>query len=93
MIYPGKFGGIPSVGSRDIMGTRICPLNPPMTLKMRSGSSKHNQLVPMIYPGKIGEIPSTGARNIMGTRVCHADADTSGIRTETNMFPSPLVGS
>ena len=23
-IYPGKFGGIPSTGSRDIMGTRIC---------------------------------------------------------------------
>ena len=24
MIYPGKFGGIPSTGSRDILGTRIC---------------------------------------------------------------------
>ena len=24
MIYPGKFGGIPSTGSRDIEGTRFC---------------------------------------------------------------------
>ena len=24
MIYPGKFGEIPSTGSRDIVGTRIC---------------------------------------------------------------------
>ena len=23
MIYPGKFGGIPLIGSRDIVGTRI----------------------------------------------------------------------
>ena len=60
------------------------------------------KLVPMIYPGKYGGIPSTGSRDIMGTRICHADADTdtdsdtkwicNGIRTETNMSPSPLVG-
>ena len=24
MIHPGKFGGIPFTGSRDIVGTRIC---------------------------------------------------------------------
>ena len=45
LIYPRKFGGIPSVGSRDIMGTRICRLNYPVTLKMRSMSPKPNQLV------------------------------------------------
>ena len=27
MIYPVKFGGIPSPGSRDIVGTRICDIN------------------------------------------------------------------
>ena len=24
MIYPGKFGGIPSTGSRNVVGTRFC---------------------------------------------------------------------
>ena len=27
MIYPDKYGGIPSTGSRDIMGARICHAN------------------------------------------------------------------
>ena len=27
MIQPGKFGGIPSTGSRDIVGTKICHTN------------------------------------------------------------------
>ena len=50
----------------------------------------------MIYSGKFGGFPSTGSRDICGTRICHADADTDadtiGIRMETNMSPSPLVG-
>ena len=75
------------------MGTKICHLNPPVTLKMRSRSpkAKAQKLVPMIHPGKFGGIPSTGSRDIVGTRTCHADADTdadtNGIRTETNMPP------
>ena len=36
MIYPCIFGGVPSTGSRDIVVTRICHLNPPLNLKMRS---------------------------------------------------------
>ena len=45
----------------------------------------------MIYPGKYGGIPSTGSRDIGGTRICHdnadadTDAETNGIRTETNV--------
>ena len=31
MIYQGKFGGIPSASSRDIMGTRICHTYPTPT--------------------------------------------------------------
>ena len=27
MIYPGKFGGIPSIGSRGIVDTRFCHVN------------------------------------------------------------------
>ena len=57
-------------------------------------------LDPMIYPGKYGGILSTGSRDIVGTRICHTNADadavteahTNGIRTETTMSPSPLVG-
>ena len=47
----------------------------------------------MIHQGKYGGIPSTGSRDIVGTRICQddadanadTDADTNGIRTETNM--------
>ena len=46
----------------------------------------------MIYPNRFGGIPSTGSRDIMGTRICHANADTNGIRTETNMPTFTLVG-
>ena len=54
----------------------------------------------MIYPGKYGEIPSTGSRDIVGTKICHTnadddadtDADTNGIRTETNMSPFTFGG-
>ena len=57
-------------------------------------------LDPMIYPGKYGGLLSTGSRDIVGTRICHTNADadavteahTNGIRTETTMSPSPLVG-
>ena len=49
------------------------------------------KLVPMIYPGEFGGIPSTGSRDIVDIRIFHADADTdadsNGIRTETNMSP------
>ena len=47
----------------------------------------------MICPGKFGVIPWTGLRDIVGTRICHADADTNGIRTETNMSPLTLGGA
>ena len=85
MIYPGKFGGVPSIGSRDIVGTRICHLNPSVTLKMRSTSPKPNQL--LICPGKFGGIPLIGSRDIVGTRICHADTDTNanGNNMETNI--------
>ena len=45
MMYPCKFGEIPSIGSRDIVGTRNCHLSPAVTLKMRSRSPKSNQLL------------------------------------------------
>ena len=49
-----------------------------------------------MYPGKFGGIPSTGSRDIVGTRFCHADVDTdadsNGIRTETNMSPLTFGG-
>ena len=52
MIYPCKFGDIPSIGSGDIMGyknlSRRCrkfiSLRPPVTLKVGSESPKCNQL-------------------------------------------------
>ena len=34
-----------STGSEDIVGTKICHLNLPVTLKVRSRSSKQNQLL------------------------------------------------
>ena len=50
----------------------------------------------MIYIGKFGGISSTGSSDIVGTRFCHADADTdadsNGIRTETNMTPLTFGG-
>ena len=36
MMYLCKFEENLSPGSKDIVGTRICHLNPPVTLKMRS---------------------------------------------------------
>ena len=44
-MYLCKFEENPSTGLKDIMGTRICHLNPPVTLKMRSRSSKPYQLL------------------------------------------------
>ena len=45
MMYLYKFEENPSTGSKDIVGTRICHLNPPLTLKMRLWSPKSNQLL------------------------------------------------
>ena len=45
MMYPCKFGEIPSIGSGDIVGTRNCHVSPPVTLNMRSRSPKSNQLL------------------------------------------------
>ena len=82
-------------------GTKVCHLNLPVTLTMRTRSPTPClalKLVPMIYPGKFGGIPSTGSRYIVGTRICHADANTdtdagtNGICIETNMSPLPFVG-
>ena len=44
------------------------------------------KLVPIIHPGKFGGIPSTSSR------IYYADADTNGIRTETNMSPLTFGG-
>ena len=53
------------------------------------------KFVKMIYPGKFDGIPSTSSRDIVGTRICHAnddmDADSNGIRTQTNMSPPPQL--
>ena len=52
-VYSFKSGDIPSIGSRDIVDTRIChadadaenlSLRPPVTLKIESESLKLNQL-------------------------------------------------
>lgn len=66
-------------------------MSSPVTLQMRSGSPKCNQLL-MIYQCKFGEIPYIGSRNIIATgsrMLTQTHSNTNGISTET-IFPPHL---
>ena len=50
MIYSGRFGGIPSTGSTDIVGTRICHANAD-TDTDTNGIHTENNMFPLIFGG------------------------------------------
>ena len=51
MRHPGKFGGIPSTGSRDIMGTRIRHADAEMTWTPTTTGSALKPIFPFTFVG------------------------------------------
>ena len=101
MIYPCKFGDIHSIGSRDVVHTRIChadadtekfnSLRPPVTLKMGVTVTKTLSalwLAPVMYQCKFGKIPPLIQEKWWIQTI--TPTASPGTRTETNMPPSYL---
>ena len=69
MIYPGQYGGIPSTGSRDSMGTRICHANADAdTHADTNGIRTETKIPPHLWWGDINI--SNGFDVTERTRVC-----------------------